>query len=35
MRVVDPDGFPITLILAGTCFLFIIIYRHLHGKGAG
>lgn len=33
MRILDPDGFPVTLLLAGLLFLFLIIYRHLKGKG--
>lgn len=32
MRILDPDGFPITLILAGMSFLSLIIYQHMHGK---
>ena len=32
MRILDPDGFPITLILAGLSFLFLIISRHLRVK---
>ena len=27
MRILDPDGFPITLIIAGMIFLFIIFYK--------
>lgn len=34
MRILDPDGFPITLIIAALSFLFLIVYRSLHGKGA-
>lgn len=32
MRILDPDGFPITLILAGLSFLFLIVYRRLRVK---
>jgi MFS family permease len=35
MRVLDPNGFPITLIIAGLSFLFIIAYRHFSEKEAG
>ncbi len=34
MRILDPDGFPITLILAGLAFLTLIIYRHFCGRKA-
>jgi MFS family permease len=34
MRILDPDGFPITLILAVVSFLILIGHRHLCGKKA-
>jgi cyanate permease len=32
MRLLDPDGFPVTLMIAGMLFLFIIVYQHIRTK---
>ena len=33
MRILDPNGYPVTLIIAVLSFLCLIVYRHLHSKG--